>query len=415
MPVKKLAGRLGAMTGLVMLILISATALPAADKNVEIRYLAQGKKVIPVISQIGIWTIMDIKLPDLVVTNRGKGVIAIDRVEVTGKSDGTESVRLHIPFQQMKDAIKNAAAALNKKTLPLPSLQIAYGNMVLPEGLLSETGAIEAGQSVLLPLSRIAYLHFVGHSRIDAMQVKITVTAGKKKKGFSFPVQLTNYEARGKYVFPMKGDLRLAFLPLSYIHHRGASSQEFAFDVVAANQQDAASFTEISRPNPKTLSDYAIWGREVMAIGDGIVVDIGNKFPEAKMSDPEKFGDPDYTKNLLKELVGVIGWPNAVAGNYVTIDHGNGEFSFYAHLKEGSLQVTPGDRVARGAVIGQVGNTGNSGAPHLHFQLMDSRDFFTANGLPLMFENLPASAMLEGYPIKSNSLIFSDNLFYAIP
>ncbi len=48
----------------------------------------------------------------------------------------------------------------------------------------------------------------------------------------------------------MKGDVRMAFLPLSYIHHGHTASQEFAMDLVGANQKDAASFTDISPPNP---------------------------------------------------------------------------------------------------------------------------------------------------------------------
>jgi len=117
----------------------------------------------------------------------------------------------------------------------------------------------------------------------------------------------------------------------------------------------------------------------------------------------------------LKELIGKIGVTNAVAGNFVTIDHGKGEYSVYCHMKEGSICVQRGDRVKKGMVIGQVGNTGNSGAPHLHFQLMDSADFLTANGHPFMIENEPPSVIIAEYPVKANTLGFSDNLFQAIP
>ena len=84
-------------------------------------------------------------------------------------------------------------------------------------------------------------------------------------------------------------------------------------------------------------------------------------------------------------------------------------------MKEGSLRVKPADKVKKGQVIGQVGNTGNAGAPHLHFQLQDSPDFITANGLPMMFENVPASTIVAEYPVQTNNLCFSDNLFIAVP
>ncbi len=89
-------------------------------------------------------------------------------------------------------------------------------------------------------------------------------------------------------------------------------------------------------------------------MGDGVVVEMGDKFPEDRMSDPAKFTDPKYVPALLKELIGKIGVTNAVAGNYVTIDHGKGEYSVYCHLKEGSIRVQRGDRVKKGMVIGSL-------------------------------------------------------------
>jgi len=103
-----------------------------------------------------------------------------------------------------------------------------------------------------------------------------------------------------------------------------------------------------------------------------------------------------------------------VAGNYVVIDHENGEFSVYCHLQEGSIRVKPGERVKKAMVIAKVGNTGNSGAPHLHFQLTDAKDFFVANGLPVMFENVPAQVMVVEYPVRGNTLSFSDSIFTTV-
>ncbi|MEU0914165.1 M23 family metallopeptidase [Streptomyces althioticus] len=52
------------------------------------------------------------------------------------------------------------------------------------------------------------------------------------------------------------------------------------------------------------------------------------------------------------------------------------------HLRRGSLTVREGDRVHPGQVLAQVGNSGNSTEPHLHFQLMDGPDPDTARGIP---------------------------------
>ena len=64
----------------------------------------------------------------------------------------------------------------------------------------------------------------------------------------------------------------------------------------------------------------------------------------------------------------VAGWSNVGYGNYIVVDHGNGLQTLYGHLSR--IYVKPGDVVTRGAVIGAMGNTGNSTGPHLHFEVI---------------------------------------------
>ena len=54
-------------------------------------------------------------------------------------------------------------------------------------------------------------------------------------------------------------------------------------------------------------------------------------------------------------------------GNYVEVDHGNGYVTIYGHLS--SRNVKNGDKIYRGQKIGEVGNTGRSTAPHLHYEI----------------------------------------------
>ena len=54
-------------------------------------------------------------------------------------------------------------------------------------------------------------------------------------------------------------------------------------------------------------------------------------------------------------------------GNYILIDHGYEYESFYAHLDK--VLVSKGKKVKRGDLIGHVGNTGKSTAPHLHYEV----------------------------------------------
>jgi murein DD-endopeptidase MepM/ murein hydrolase activator NlpD len=50
----------------------------------------------------------------------------------------------------------------------------------------------------------------------------------------------------------------------------------------------------------------------------------------------------------------------------------------YAHLQAGSIKVKEGDRVKRGDLLGLVGNSGNTSAPHLHFHVMDGPSALTS-------------------------------------
>lgn len=60
------------------------------------------------------------------------------------------------------------------------------------------------------------------------------------------------------------------------------------------------------------------------------------------------------------------GWESAY-GNLIKVDHGFGYVTWYAHLSK--IKVRVGQKVVRGEVIGEVGNTGKSTGPHLHYEV----------------------------------------------
>ncbi len=74
-------------------------------------------------------------------------------------------------------------------------------------------------------------------------------------------------------------------------------------------------------------------------------------------------------------------------GNYIVIDHQNGEFSLYGHIKQNSAKVKIGDTIKQNQIIAQMGALGSSKFPHLHYELQTGGDT-TAEGLPSYFRNL---------------------------
>ena len=64
-------------------------------------------------------------------------------------------------------------------------------------------------------------------------------------------------------------------------------------------------------------------------------------------------------------------WYNGSFGNYIEIDHGYGYRTCYGHLSK--RIVRKGERVVRGQKIGEMGNTGKSTAPHLHYEVQLNR------------------------------------------
>ena len=72
-------------------------------------------------------------------------------------------------------------------------------------------------------------------------------------------------------------------------------------------------------------------------------------------------------------------------GTYVMIAHYNGLYTLYAHGQRGSLRVSEGQKVSQGQQIMNVGSTGNSTGPHLHFEVRTSPGTYSNRKNPMNY------------------------------
>ncbi len=75
-------------------------------------------------------------------------------------------------------------------------------------------------------------------------------------------------------------------------------------------------------------------------------------------------------------------------GNYVIIQHSDGNYSLYAHLHAGTIDVVAGDSVEQGQVIGKMGSSGNSTGTHLHFEIRKGQNSYSSTVDPLIYISL---------------------------
>jgi len=208
----------------------------------------------------------------------------------------------------------------------------------------------------------------------DSEPIPKTVSFTGAATAIGKPARLIEPPLRGAGWFAVNGCCD------SMTSHRGAVMavngklrvpERFAIDWIKLDAQG-----RVFTGDAATLTSYAYFGAPVYAVADGVVV---NLYDQADEQVPGKIS------GITTENIG---------GNMMVIDIGDGAYAFYAHLQRDSLKFKLGDRVTTGDVVGLLGNTGNTTAPHLHFHLMDGTSPLDANGLSYVFSKFTTTGVV---------------------
>lgn len=207
-----------------------------------------------------------------------------------------------------------------------------------------------------------------------------------------------DYQTKTNLTFPLNGESLIAAGGRAIDQnpaHIYVTDQRFAIDIVAlapgsspppkegfVKRLLSGELKQLYQGNDfRKNANHYCFGRQVIAPGDGMVAD---------------------TKNEVYDNVPGNRNTRDLPGNYVVIDHLNGEFSMLAHFRKDSVSVKRGDRVSAGDPLGQCGNSGHSNLPHLHYHLQNTPHWLDGEGLPAQFHNYYANGKFiqRGEPIQ---------------
>lgn len=255
-------------------------------------------------------------------------------------------------------------------------------------GQLGEESAVES-ETVTASGPVQTYVRVARFSRFPE-PIEIVWSFGDAGSVEGFYIRPQQKPAESKHLeYQTKTDLRLPFKErwhvfwggrtLAQNYHAVAPDQRFAYDLII--MKDGSSHAGDGQSNEQ----YHCFGQPIFSPGAGRVAAAVDGIADNK---PGQMN------------------PQQPLGNHVIIDHGNGEFSFIAHLRQGSVKVQPGQAIERGDLLGLCGNSGNSSEPHLHYHLQTTTDFGRGEGLPAQFREYVADGkpVDRGEPTKGQAI-----------
>jgi hypothetical protein len=180
-----------------------------------------------------------------------------------------------------------------------------------------------------------------------------------------FPIIIASPVKRNHWIFNSQSTMGYHFYTLFFTFGDIYTGERFAFDNGRANEELTSDMTGDSIYN----ESYICYGDTLYAVADGKIVDFQD-------------GILDNNGNQPLPITCLADYP----GNYVVLEIDATHYAAYCHCQPGKFFVQNGEMVTEGQPLGLLGNSGNSGMPHLHFQIMDRNNIFFSSGLPFVLK-----------------------------
>jgi hypothetical protein len=295
---------------------------------------------------------------ELAATNFSSGETTIERLEVLDADTGDVVDTLdaeEVAGRLQPGGLRDAADVLAPSMMATVFLHVTFDEAgEVPDRLVHRLSV----QAQAAPPDQQQITEEVGPTEVERRDV---VVVGPPLRGSNFLAadSCCDSTLHRQASLPINGRIRLA--------------QRYAVDYEQLDADDRIYSGE------KEVDSYNIYGQEAIAVADATVVTVVDGVPE---QEPGEFPQ------------GIS--PAEADGNSVILDIGGGNYALYGHFQPGSVRVEEGDRVRRGDVLGLVGSSGNSLAPHLHFHVMDGPLSLASNGLPYVVDSYTVTGRSAG-------------------
>jgi murein DD-endopeptidase MepM/ murein hydrolase activator NlpD len=258
---------------------------------------------------------------------------------------------------------------------------------------------LDRDQALLVPQQVFAF-----NGSRDTVRVRVHGNVDGHVTEFVGSIPIKSEFAKNKYIFPLRGTWYVGYGASFHTGHRWAIPEEFALDIAKVGEGGLSHKGDGTR-----FDDYYAYGADVLAAADGRVIRAANDQPEdpSAMQRPNETQEAYFARLQKEQGERLAKGLTSITGNFVMIDHGNNEYSLYAHLQPGSVHVHVGDQVKPGEMIGKLGSSGNSTEPHLHFHVCDKPDPLMCAGIPMNFTNVTIQWADLPRPIQSGDVVIA--------